>query len=247
MKSAGKKNRNQHQRRRWRYGLSVALLLLVIGAICRVDWKYLPVAFFLWVVVAWGRLVYEVGIRPSCAIALRSLLTGLASVLTFVVVGVTLVAVVFVFLLVTTYHGDVDSWRKELIPGQSPRMELSDGHTSTLGICALVGGGLGVSLGAAGWYVASCRWAVLGVVGCPLLWLALYWPETFKAGPVRTSLPLIGVVDGGLIMLYLSTLGFALGGWLGDRRRGNPGTEKGSRKGIVPRSLGEEDNEHEVS
>ena len=201
------------------YGLTTSLLVAVVGALCRFDWKFVPIAFFAGVAVAFGRKIYEVGLWRAGVLALRSLLTGVASILLCAVGWLLVVALVAVIYLYTTYHGNVDSWRKDMIPGFGVRSERPADQARALSMCIAVGFAAGASVGITGWYVASRRWALMGAVGCPTVWLLLYWPETFKDWPYPTTVPYIGVVDGGLIMIYLSAILFALGGWLGDRTR----------------------------
>jgi hypothetical protein len=202
-------------------GLAVAGVLVVGGAVCRINWKFLPFALYAGIVVAWGSAARKEGIWWSCALAVRSLLTGIVSIFTMSFFLLVLIVVWNVWSLVVSYQLDVSSWLKNSIPDRKPRIENVEGEMSPLPICVLAGSGFGIVAGLAALLISSRPKAALGAIGGPVLWLTMYWSETFKPGAVAvpTQVPLVGTVDGGLVILYLSTLWFALGGWLGDRIR----------------------------
>ena len=203
-----------------RQGLILAASLVVVGAILRIDWNYLPLAFYAGIVAAWGSMVRNEGIRPSGVLLLRSGLTAIGSLAALCVFLMVLVAVMGAWSLLVTHRLDVNSWWNDFVPNRA-HIESPKGHRSTLAVCIAVGSGVGAVAGVAAWYVASRRWAICGAVSFPLLWLTMFWSESFKAGAVAvpTRVPIVGTVDGGLITLYLSTAWVALGGWLGDRSR----------------------------
>lgn len=210
----GDRDRCSHTRLGLLVGGGLAVTILAI------DWKFLPVAFYVGVATAWGSVAAKGGMWASCVLALRCLLTAVASLVSFCFLAVAVVALVMLWSLIVIHRLDVDSWQRDAIPNRA-HIERPEVHTSTLPICLTVGSCAGAAAGLAAWYVASRRWAVCGVISFPLLWLTMYWSECFKSGAVTvpTRVPLIGAVDGGLIMLYLSTAWVALGGWLGDRLR----------------------------
>ncbi len=202
-----------------RLGVLAAATVVIIGAVFEIDWKYLPVALYTGVVVAWASHAWKKGIWPSCTLALRCLLTGVASFATMCIFLLVVAAVISAWSLVVDHHFDIDTWRDDLVPNMGH--ESPEWFSQSLLTCLVVASVIGAIAGLANWFIASRRWAILGVVGFPLLWLTMYWSESFKPGQafIETRAPFFGALDGGLIITYLSTVWITLGGWLGDRSR----------------------------